>query len=131
MAGNTTYTPTGNPPSILRGLSSAIRAEFALIANALANSPTLADLLTWLADHNAGGFSLKNLKATVSSDPATNAATKGYVDTMAFGQALPATSNTYSVPVIRSGTIAWELPPKFYENERALRYFRRQAAGLQ
>ena len=131
---NNLYTPTGNPGAITRGASALIRAEFVLIATAIANSPLLADLVSavasWVSNVNGGGFKLTNLAPTITGDPSTNAATKGYVDSMAFNQALPATTLTFASPVIRSGAIGWELPPNYYGVERSLRYYRQLRAGL-
>jgi hypothetical protein len=128
---NNLYTPTGNPGAITRGASALIRAEFVLIASALANSPLISDVLGWLATWgnpvNANGQALTNLPNGVNPQ---DAATMANIANAQFGQVLPATANLLSVPVIRSGTIGWQLPPDYYSNMRALRYYRLQRAGF-
>lgn len=73
---NNLYTPTGNPPAITRGVSALIRAEFVLIATAIANSPLISDMVSaitsWVSNVNANGFTLTGLPNAVNPTDAVN-----------------------------------------------------------
>jgi hypothetical protein len=73
---NTLYTPTGNPGAISRGASSLIRNEFQLVAAALASSPLISDVVSWLTswtqNENANGYTLTGLANAVNPSDAVN-----------------------------------------------------------
>ena len=96
---NNLYTPTGNPGAITRGASALIRAEFVLIATAIANSPLISDMVSaitsWVSGVNANGYGLTGLPNAVNPTDAANLQT---VQAIVSGGGTPA-----NIPVTSLG----------------------------
>ena len=97
------YSVTGNPISLSRGASSLIRVEFGLIQTAIATKvDNTGD--TYTGTHNMTGATVTVATPTT----ATQAATKGYCDALAFATVLPdQTGNNNKLVTTNGVTASW------------------------
>jgi hypothetical protein len=97
------YSVTGNPISLSRGASSLIRVEFGLIQTAIATKvDNTGD--TYTGTHNMTGATVTVATPTT----ATQAATKGYCDALAFATVLPdQTGNSGELVTTNGVTASW------------------------
>ncbi|OIR02624.1 hypothetical protein GALL_153380 [mine drainage metagenome] len=113
------YTPSANPQTSTRGISSLIRNEFVAIQTAFA---TLIAGQTWGGTHDFTGATIRVATQAVM-DNSTKAASTAMVQSVAMRTALPAISST-TVGMVPSndGMIGfWANPFKKYEIERGIR----------
>ena len=97
------YSVTGNPISLSRGASSLIRVEFGLIQTAIATKvDNTGD--TYTGTHDMTGATVTVATPTT----ATQAATKGYCDALAFATVLPdQTGNSGELVTTNGVTASW------------------------
>ena len=97
------YSVTGNPISLSRGASSLIRVEFRLIQTAIATKvDNTGD--TYTGTHDMTGATVTVATPTT----ATQAATKGYCDALAFATVLPdQTGNSGKFVTTDGTTTSW------------------------
>ena len=127
------YTPTGNPLTSTRGISSLVRTEFALIQTAIASKGDSAGQ-TWTGAHTwtsvtgiytggsqtytgvviamAGATSV-SVPTMTPADNTTNAASTAFVQATAFATALPSQTGNGGKFVTTNGvTASWAaIPP--------------------
>ena len=97
------YSVTGNPISLSRGASSLIRVEFGLIQTAV-NSKVDNTGDTYTGTHDMTGATVTVATPTT----ATQAATKGYCDALAFATVLPdQTGNSGKFVTTDGTTTSW------------------------
>lgn len=97
------YSVTGNPISLSRGASSLIRVEFGLIQTAIATK------VDNTGDTYTGAHDMTGATVTVATPTtATQAATKGYCDALAFATVLPdQTGNSGELVTTNGVTASW------------------------